>query len=293
MLCSMTGFGAAAGQADGVEYAVEVRSVNNRYFKGSIRLPESLSPLESEIDKRLRSKVTRGTVTLQVRMKVPEELAAATVNGKALQRYLDQLKPLEIDGGPVLRIDLGSLLLLPGVCEPAPLDDLVERTRAGVMALIDQAVDGMLAMRKAEGEALRADLSGHCDRIERHLADVERRSPSVVQEYHERLKGRVAELVNAAQVPVEGEHLAREVAVFAERCDISEEVSRLRGHLEQFREALGLPGAVGRKLDFIAQEMLREANTIASKANDAAIGRAVVEIKTAVDRIKEQVQNAE
>ena len=293
MLRSMTGFGTAQGQIEGVEYAVEIRSVNNRYFKAVIKLPDNFPQAESDIEKQVRARLSRGTVTVSVRMKLPDELAAYRVNSAALQKYIEELKPLEIEANPALRIDLGSLLQLPGVCEPQPLDEIIERSRSGLMGLVDRAVADVVKMREAEGKALKADLLARCREIEAGLAIAAERSPLVVQDYQKRLAARVRELTAAGEVKIDEEHLAREVAVFAERCDIAEEVSRLRGHLDQFREAADSPEPAGRKLDFITQEMLREANTIASKANDPEIARAVVDIKTAVDRIKEQVQNAE
>ncbi len=293
MLRSMTGFGAAHGQVDGVEYAVEVRSVNSRYFKAVVKAPEGLGWAEMEIEKLLRSAVTRGSVTVTVNVKVPDEQAAYRVNTTALTKYIEQLRPLEIDANPTLRIDLGSLLLLPGVCQPPALEEILEPTRQGLMRLVRQAVDAMIEMRRCEGKALRDDLLSQCDAITVNLQAVSEHAPQVVADYHERLTARVKELVHNGQVHVEPDQLAREVAIFAERCDIAEEIARLRVHVEQFRQVVSSPEPSGRKLDFIAQEMLREANTIASKANDMRIARAVVEIKTAVDRIKEQVQNVE
>ena len=293
MLLSMTGFGGAQGQAEGVEYAVEVRSVNNRYFKGIIRLPESWGHAEAEIEKLVRSRISRGTVTLSIRMKVPDDEAAYRVNTAALTRYVEQLRPLEMDANPAFRIDLGAMLQLPGVCQPPPMEELCQKTRSGLMQLVGQALDALMKMRQEEGKAVDADLRGHCRVIEENLAAVCERSPDVVKLYYERLAARVEELTTAGRVKIDEETLAREVAIYAERCDIAEEISRLTGHMDQFRQALDSAETGGRKLDFIAQEMLREANTIASKANDADIGRAVVEIKTAIDRIKEQVQNVE
>lgn len=293
MLNSMTGFGFARGQLDCVEYDVEVRSVNNRYFKAAIRLPECWSSAEADVEKLVRSKVARGTVTLSVRMRVADEHAAMRVNAAALSCYVEQLKVVDVEGNPTLRVDLGSLLQLPGVCEPPELEELLQRTRDGLMGLITQALDGLLEMRRAEGEGIGTDLIGRCDDIEKALDRVGELAPRVVQDYHDRLAARVQELLHTGAVEIDEAALAREVAVFAERCDIAEEMSRLRSHVRQFRQEMDSPGAVGRKLDFIAQEMLREANTIASKANDADIARAVVEIKTGIDRIKEQVQNVE
>ncbi len=293
MLRSMTGFGRADGEADGVRYAVEIRSVNNRHLKTVIKLPDCLSAAEMEVEKQLRSRLGRGTVTLSVQMKLPDEAAAYRVNAAALAGYLDQLKPLEAEANPMLRVDLGSLLQLPGVCEPPPLEDLCRSTHATLMELIHRALDGLVAMRELEGEALAADLNEHCATVRELLDGVAQRTPQVVAEYHEKLATRVDELLRQAKLNIDEEALAREVAIFADRCDVAEEIARLGGHLEHFGQALAANQPAGRKLDFIAQEMLREANTIASKANDAEIGRTVVEIKTAIDRIKEQVQNAE
>jgi uncharacterized protein (TIGR00255 family) len=293
MLRSMTGFGSAGGSVEGVEYGVEMRSVNNRYLKCMVKLPESWSHAEAEIEKLLRERLQRGTVTLTVRMRVPDEQAACHVNTAALSAYLDQIRVLEVDTNPMLRIDLGSLLLLPGVCEPPSLADLCERTKEGLMALIGQALEALVEMRRQEGGALKADLLGNCSAIESNLEAVRARAPAVVVDYQQRLGQRVTELTRAGQVDIDQDQLAREVAIFAERCDIAEEITRLTGHIEQFRQTVTAPEPTGRKLDFIAQEMLREANTIAAKAGDAEIGRAVVDIKTSIDRIKEQVQNVE
>jgi len=182
---------------------------------------------------------------------------------------------------------------LPGVCVPPPLEDIVEATHDDLLRLIEQAMDQLLVMRNREGKVLRDDLLGNVMVIDQQLQIVARRAPDVVRDYHARLAARVAELMNTGSLPLDTEQLTREVAVFAERCDVAEEISRLSAHVSQFREAADSPEPAGRKLDFIAQEMLREANTIGSKSNDAEIARAVVEIKTAIDRIKEQAANAE
>jgi len=293
MLRSMTGFGAAQGQFEGVEYAVEARSVNHRYFKAVVKLPEIWSAAEVEVEKLLRSRVNRGSATLAVRMKVSEEQAAYDVNTVALGRYLDQLKEMVVDANPTLRIDLGSMLQLPGVCEPPLLEEICRRTREGLMGLISSAVDALMEMRQQEGRAIEQDLRDHCETVTKAAAVIADRAPRVVQEYHDRLAARVQELVHGGKLQIDAEILAREVAIFAERCDVTEEISRLTAHVDHFRGAMGSAEPAGRKLEFIAQEMLREANTIASKANDAEIARSVVEMKTGIDRIKEQVQNVE
>ena len=291
MLVSMTGFGSARGQVDGVEFDVEIRSVNNRYLKCTVRLPESHSQLESAIEKRIRRRLIRGTVTLSVRMRVGDDEAAHDVNTAALRRYVEQLR--DLDAGQTVRIDLASILLLPGVCSPPETGHLRERTESGLLDLIDRALAALVTMRHEEGKALAEDLRRHCRLIETGVARVAAAAPEVLRLYHERLTKRVEELLDSGRARIDDQTLAREVAVFAERSDIAEEISRLTGHLAQFAQALTAEGPVGRKLDFIAQEMLREANTVASKANDAGVAREVVDIKTAVDRIKEQVQNVE
>jgi len=293
MLRSMTGFGAAQAEVEGVAYTVEIRSVNNRHFKLTAKLPEIWYGAETEIEKRIRREIRRGTVIINVRMRVPDERAAHRVNAGALRSYIEQLKMIEIGADPTMRVDLSLLLQLPGVCEPPPADEICHATRDGLMELITEALENLVQMRLHEGQALKDDLLANCDVVEANLATVQERSPKVVQDYQERLASRIQELTNAGRAEIDADALAREVAIFAERSDVAEEAARLTAHLAQFRETAHASGPAGRKLDFIAQEMLREANTIASKANDAEIARAVVEIKTAIDRIKEQLANAE
>jgi len=293
MLQSMTGFGSAAGQVESVSYVVEIRSVNNRYLKLSCKLPDFLSAAESEIEALVRQRVRRGTLTLSVQTRLPEDKAAGRLNIAAINSYLDQLRTVDVEGNPMLRVDLAALTALPGVYEPPSLEDLADSTQEGLLELVAQAVEALAAMRVKEGGNLKADLLVNCDEVERNLAAVAEIAPRIVVDYQDRLAARVGELTRAGKVKIDEDLLAREVAIFADRCDIAEEMTRLRAHLEQFRQTADLPEPAGRKLDFIAQEMLREANTIASKANNAEIGRHVVNIKTAIDRIKEQVQNVE
>ena len=291
MLRSMTGFGAAQGQCDGVQYTVEVRSVNNRYIKTAVKVPDIWASIETEIDKLLQARLTRGSVTLSVRMRISNENAAYTVNAAALKSYAAQLEAIDVGSLAGANVNLASLLQLPGVCEPPRLDDIREKTRDGLMELVVQAIDALVAMREQEGLVVQEDLLSQCKIVSETLSEVGARSPHVVVEYQQKLTDRVTELTRAGKVNIDEDHLAREVAIFADRSDINEEISRLTGHVEQFNKVCQSNESVGRKLDFIAQEMLREANTIGSKANDTEIARGVVEMKTAIDRIKEQVQN--
>ena len=192
-------------------------------------------------------------------------------------------------------IDLARLLDIPGVLVHEPVEAVVERARPAVLKVIDSACDALIAMREREGELLRADLRGLLESIDSRLAVVAERAPLVVEHYQERLRQRMTTLLEEVGASVQNEDLLKEVAVYAERTDISEEVVRLGGHLEQFEQLIegASPDPVGRTLDFLAQEMLREANTIASKSADSEISRNVVEIKGLIDRIKEQSANAE
>ena len=162
-----------------------------------------------------------------------------------------------------------------------------------VQDLTNEALDQLVRMRRWEGDAIQDDLVEHCRRLQEQLKAIEERAPVVLQEYHDRLASRVRMLTGDGTIELDQEALCREVAIYAERCDVCEEIVRLRAHVAHFREACAGDEAVGRKLDFLAQEMLREANTIGSKSNDAQIARTVVEMKALIDRIKEQVQNAE
>lgn len=291
MIQSMTGFGAADGQDGDVGYRVEIRSVNNRYFKSAIKLPESLQQFESEIDKLLRSRLGRGSVNYTLWVRDNSPAAAYGINAAALRRYIDQLAAAA-SGLESIRIDLSAMLEWPGVCQPPELDEARQTAQlAMIRRITEEAIGRLLKMREAEGAALLADLKSQCQTIRRQLEEVRARSPGVVVEYQARLQSRVRELLAGTNVKLSEDDLVREVSIFAERCDVNEEISRLSSHLAQFLELCDSPEDTGRRLDFLAQELLREANTIGSKANDAQIARQIVDIKAAIDRIKEQVQN--
>jgi uncharacterized protein (TIGR00255 family) len=296
----MTGFGDAAEQVDGVHYSVELRSLNNRYFKGVIRLPDDLTALEAELETLLRKRFHRGSVVLSVNTSGQRQAGSQRVNAAVLQEYLDQFPQIResIDQaglGEQIQVDLGTLLNLPGVISTPDPQGLIATSRPVILRLLETACTKLHDMRRQEGEGLVTDLKMHCDQIASAIQEVSVRAPGVVEEYHQKLKSRVEQLIARAELEMGSEDLMREVAIFAERSDISEELQRLGAHLEQFREILDADSndPSGRTLDFITQELLREANTIASKSNDAQIGRTVVQIKGAIDRVKEQVQNVE
>ncbi len=293
MIRSMTGFGQACAEIDGVIYTVEVRSVNNRYFKVQMRLPDMAAFLETEIEKLHRQSVQRGTINYSLRMKNVSGKALFDIDEHTLVDYVQRLKNLPGIDGPC-RIDLAAMLSLPGVVQPAiPTEEQAQTMRQAVLTLTQEALDKLSVSRGEEGKLLKADLLANCECIESELAAIGKRVDTVVQDYHKRLQERVGNLLAQAKLKLDEDLLAREVAIYAERSDIAEEVSRLGAHLQQFRECCEKGESVGRRLDFVTQEMLREANTIASKSSDAMIARSVIDIKCAIDRVKEQVQNVE
>jgi uncharacterized protein (TIGR00255 family) len=241
----------------------------------------------------LRETLGRGSITLILKMRQDDAEAAYRINVPALKAYMAQLQAL--DGlDKLVRIDLAGMLALPGVCQE-PRDETDEMRKHGdtVRKLVGEAISKLNAMRVREGKALFAELMKQVSVITVALSEIAKRAPAVVEDYHKRLQQRVNQLLSKAELRVSEPDLIKEVAVFAERADIAEEIQRLTSHLSAFEEACRKDEHAGRKLDFITQEMLREANTIASKANDATIAKNTVEIKGAIDRMKEQVQNVE
>jgi uncharacterized protein (TIGR00255 family) len=292
MILSMTGYGDVHHSDAQVTYVLELRSLNNRYFKANIKLPEHLSLFETEVENLLRRRITRGSVTCSLRLRGNTPEAAQQINVAALDSYLAQLGRLTTRGN--LQIDLGTMLTLPGVCEAPEMDDAERERQWKILSdLVDQAVERLIQMRRIEGKSIRDDLFAQCQSIREHLMAVAQFAPQVLRDYHARLLQRANELIGEAKLQLQLDDLKREIALYAERCDINEEVSRLSSHLEQFQKLCDGSEVAGRKLDFLAQEMLRETNTIGSKANDATIAHHIVEIKGAIDRVKEQVQNVE
>jgi uncharacterized protein (TIGR00255 family) len=293
MIHSMTGFGEAQREAAGCVYHLEVRSFNQRYLKTSIYLPEEFAFLENEVERVLRQRMTRGSVTVRMHVRSVGSGAALQLNMAAVQAYVDQLRWIAGEHERI-HIDLATLLTLPGVSQPLDSSESQREQRWALLeGLLGQALDRLMAMRAAEGEALLADLQAHVEIIRRCLDVIRPRAPLVVAEYRDRLRARVEELLAGSNVRLVAEDLLKEVSIYAERSDISEELSRLDGHLVQFDALIAAREPAGRKLEFISQEMLREANTMGSKTGDGAIVREIIEIKSAIDRIKEQVQNAE
>jgi len=290
----MTGYGEAQGEVNNVSYIIEIKAVNNRYLKAIIRLPEAVAFLEEDIKKLLRENLSRGTVNYVLRLKDISANALFDIDEKALQAVVEKLNKIGSSAGIDGTIDIGSLLTLPGIiCPKLPDEEMGRQIKKRVLEISRDAIEKLKHMRAAEGTALKADLMKYCSAIKEDIEKIRTRSNVVVKEYAKRLKKRANELLAEAKLKLDQETLAREVAIFADRSDISEEIARLDSHLQQFDEICRANDQAGRRLDFISQEMLREANTIASKASDVEITRCVLDIKCQVDRIKEQVQNVE
>lgn len=296
MLRSMTGFGSSSIEIEGMQYSVEIRSVNNKYFKAQVRLPDELLALETELESDLARRIARGSVSVTIRRDGALSPESLSVDARMVEGVLSSLEAAVPESlADRCTIDLANLLQVPGVLVQEPVTALVDRVRPVLLKLLGQAVDAMIQMREREGLVLREDLLGFREGILARLSVVADRAPAVVEQYQQRLRQRMEQLIEQVGGSVAQEDLLKEVAVYAERTDISEEVVRLTGHLDQFRDLVASDGGepVGRTLDFLAQEMLREANTIASKSADSEISRSIVEIKGLIDRIKEQSANAE
>ncbi len=296
MIRSMTGFGEASSQVGGTHYFVEVRSLNSKYFKAVLRLPEALQGLEAELESQLRHLLNRGSVFMSIKVTDSSEDAAYEINDRALSRYIEAIKKVPQVGGGDIDLNIGALLGLPGVLQPpANEEERLAKARAEIGKLVDRACAGLVAMREREGGTVLTELLTHRDVMSDRIKLISTRVPDVLAEYEKRLRGRIETMLKEMGVTMEPADLVRELAIAAERSDTSEEVARLSAHIAQFTDLIGGDEykPVGRTLDFLTQEMLREANTIASKCGDAEIARWIVEVKGAIDRIKEQVQNVE
>jgi uncharacterized protein (TIGR00255 family) len=294
MLNSMTGYGEAADEFDGVSYAVEIKAVNNRYLKTIIKLPEGTAFLEDDVDKELRRHLSRGTINYVLRLKAVAADALFEIDEAALRAVVTKLNAVSASVDVKGTIDLASLLNLPGIVQPVrPDEEQSARIKEFVLRLTARALDKLERMREAEGVFLEADLKKHCDAIHKELDTIRGCSGTVTLDYAKKLRKRVDELLAEAKLKLDEQTLAREVAILADRSDISEEIARLDAHLQQFAQIRQTDGQAGRRLDFLSQEMLREANTVASKAGDPQIARSVVDIKCLIERLKEQIQNVE
>lgn len=288
---SMTGFGAADGAVSGGRLTVEIRAVNHRHFNVQFKLPSPLQAVEQLLKERLRARIERGHVTVTARwLDAAPRAATVRVDLERARAVLDAVaqlrRALQLPG----EIDLAFVARQPDVLT---LGEAAEQgiDVAAVAVLVDRAVDGVLEMREREGAALGQDLEERLSSIERHLAAVAEWAPRRLVAERDRLRRAAAELLDGAAL--DESRLNQEIVLLAEKLDIAEELVRLRTHLDAARHALAAGGAVGRRLAFLSQEILREINTIGAKANDAAIAQAVIVMKAELERVREQVENVE
>jgi len=292
MVESMTGYGQGEIERDGVKVTVEARSVNNRFLDQQIRMPRFLHPLEGRVRETAGSFISRGKLNLSLIWEQLDEGAVGiTVDlktARALRGLLEQLKS-SLDLGGEIRLE--HLMNFSEIFQQERQEWDPDRAWPLVEEAVRQAMEHLQNMRRKEGRQLEKDMVARLDHLEELLNEIESSYPANVQEIQKKLQERIGELIVAPQI--DPQRLAMEVAILAEKADITEECVRFRSHIEMFRSTLQTDGPTGRKLNFLLQELNREANTMASKANDVSVAHRVVEIKEEIERIREQVQNVE
>jgi uncharacterized protein (TIGR00255 family) len=289
----MTGHGDASGQNDRLSVTAEVRSVNNRHLKITVRCPDPFLALEANIDRLVRGMISRGTVTIHLRIRQLGDLSSFHLNPAVVRQYWRQARELAESLGTDPPRDFSALLLLPGIVDEGEARSVEESDWPLLEQVLAAAMKNLQEFRREEGDAMARELLSLCRTIEEDSRQVAARAPGVVTDYRDRLKSRISELLQETSVKVNDNDLIREVSLFADRCDVSEELTRLRSHLQQYRSLLVAEGSSGRKLEFLGQELFREINTIGSKANDVEIAHRVVEMKAAVEKMREIIQNVE
>jgi uncharacterized protein (TIGR00255 family) len=296
VLLSMTGYGDARYQSDDLNLSIELRALNNRYLKVTVRAADPYHLLEAEFEKVIRRIVRRGTLQVHLRCEKQSAGQDFRINGVALRSYVSQVRAVASelglgDGGEAM---LGQVLMLPGVVpEAGSMAFQLHEDWPIIEKVLLEALDRLQAMRQEEGKAMAQELLAHRDHIAAHLDIIRKRVPLVTTTFRDRLHERVRALLAELDVQIDRSDLIKEVSIFAERSDIAEEVVRLASHLDQFQEMMKEKESAGRKLEFLTQEMFREVNTIGSKASDLEISRQVVEIKGTLEKIRELVQNVE
>jgi uncharacterized protein (TIGR00255 family) len=293
MIKSMTGYGKAESLIDGRKYAVEIRSLNHRYLEISLRLPGSLSALETEIKRRIGERFSRGRIEVAIRVEANGNLEEGklALNLPLLRNYYGLMQQLKDEFQLEGVVSLEHLIGFKEAFVPAEVEVDMTMIAEHVGVVLDEAVAMLTEMRKREGGLLLADLEERIRLIKDFLALISERTPRCVQDYQRRLAERVRELTSGVDIDVT--RLAQEVAIMADKSDVTEEIVRLNSHISQFHDMLHSEDAIGRKIDFLIQEMNREINTIGSKTGDLEISRNVIEIKSELAKLREQVQNIE
>ena len=292
MIRSMTSYGRGQQLLHGRSITVEIRSVNHRYFEFSCRTPRGCAFLEDRLKRTLQQAISRGKVEVSLTLQTVESRGGAVAVDHALAgQYLTALRALAAEYGLTDDLTLSTVARLPDLFTVCRGEEDEEELAADVLSVLQEALDRFVAMREAEGERLRADVLSRLFTLEEHLAFVEERSPQTVAEYRARLTAKLNELLGGAVA--DEARILTEAAIVADRLAVDEETVRLHSHIAQLRGILDCAEPVGRKLDFLVQEMNRETNTIGSKCSDTAIAGHVVEMKSEIEKIREQIQNIE
>ena len=292
MIRSMTGYGRAVQTIDGREITVELRSVNNRYLDCTVKLPRMFSFAEDGVKNRVKAAVSRGKVDVYIGVNAVQTAdVQVAVNRPVLESYLAALRQIETEYGVRDDVTVMSLARLPDVFSVEKTQEDEQKLTQDILSVAEEAISRYNAMRETEGAALEADLRGRAATILERVALVEQRSPATVAEYRERLRQKMQEVLQNTAID-EG-RILQEAAIYADRIAVDEETVRLRSHLAQLGDMLTKGGAIGRKLDFLLQELNRETNTIGSKCNDLELSNIVVEMKAELEKIREQTQNIE
>lgn len=292
MIRSMTGYGRAQVLIDGRNILVEIRSVNHRYFEFSSRVPRNYGFLENKLKNYLQKKLSRGKVDVNVSIQTVEGTnASVQVNRELAASYVQALRALQEPLGLEDDLSLSAVSRFSDIFTVSKEPEDEEKVWSDVLQALEQASDRFVQMREAEGAKMKEDLEGRLDFILTAVKMVEERSPKTVEEYRAKLYRKISEVLNGAQV--DEQRILTEAAIYAEKIAVAEETVRLRSHVDQFRGIMGQNGPVGRKLDFLIQEFNRETNTIGSKAQDIEIARIVVDMKSEIEKIREQIQNIE
>ncbi len=292
MIKSMTGFGRAEEVLNGRDILVEIRSVNHRYYEFSSRIPRAYGYIEEKLKSLLNGRIARGKTEVSVTVSSVEgKEAVIEVNEAIASGYVDALRKANEKLGLTDDITLSQMMRLPDIFTVRKVQDDEDQVWQDVKTVTEKALDNFVRMRETEGVRMKEDLLFRLENIEKMVSDVEVRSPEVNAAYRDRLYNKIKEVL--ADKNVDESRLLTEAAIFADKTAVDEETVRLRSHINQFRSMLELDEPVGRKLDFLIQEFNREANTIGSKAQDAKITKTVVELKSEIEKIREQIQNIE
>lgn len=292
MIKSMTGYGRAQKLVDGMDITVEIKSVNHRYFEFSSRLPRNYSFLDEKLKSFFNSALARGKMECYVQIEAVEEPdTLISLNHSLVKGYLDAYKELADTYGIENDIKVSNISRVSDIFMVRKQAADEDRIWAAVSEVAKAALDGFVAMREREGARLRDDVLSRLDEIISNVEFIEKRSPETVAEYNEKLLGRLREMLGDAHI--DEQRILTEAAIFADKIAVAEETVRLRSHISQLRSFLDSSEAIGKKMDFLVQELNREANTIGSKAQDVEIARRVVAVKAEIEKIREQIQNIE